>query len=89
MKPMIAIFKFTIRNGQSVGPAVLQRTWEKACRTLDVSVGRDLGVRAGDRPTYLLFGRQNLENVPDIEKRLRILFDEMDLRVSMICVDRA
>lgn len=89
MKPMIAIFKFTLRNDQSVGPATLQRVWETASRSLDVSVGRDARTRAGDKPTYLLYGRQNLEHVPDIEKRLRALFDEMDLRVSLTCVDRA
>lgn len=50
---------------------------------------RDARTRAGDKPTYLLYGRQNLGHVPDIEKRLRALFDDMNLRVSLTCVDRA
>ncbi|MDI9238568.1 hypothetical protein QLQ15_06525 [Lysobacter sp. LF1] len=88
MKPMITIFKFTISNRQSIGPESLQKVWEKACRTTDVSVGRSPGLRSDDKPTYTLYGRQNLGNLAEIEKRLRTLLDEMHIAVSLISVDR-
>lgn len=88
MKPMIAIFKFTIGNGQSIGPESLQKVWEKACRTTDVAVGRAAGMRNGDKPTYSLYGRQNLGNLAEIESRLHVLFDEMHLNASVVCMDR-
>ncbi len=88
MKPMITIFKFTIGNGQSIGPETLQQVWANACRTSDVGVGRVPGTRQGDKPTYSLYGRQNLANLVEIEKRLLTLFDEMQLHVSVVCVDR-
>ncbi|GAA5077297.1 hypothetical protein [Lysobacter panacisoli] len=88
MKPMIALFKFTISNDQSIGPESLQQIWAKACRTSDIGVGRKAGLRSGDKPTYSLYGRQNLENLAEIEQRLRASFDEMHLRVSMISLER-
>lgn len=88
MKPMIAIFKFTISNGRSIGPERLQQLWAKACRTTDVGVGRAPGTRDRDKPTYALYGRQNLENLSEIERTLRASFDAMDLHVSLFRVDR-
>ncbi|MBU8974550.1 MULTISPECIES: hypothetical protein [unclassified Lysobacter] len=88
MKPMIAIFRFTISNGQSIGPERLQQVWAQACRTPDVSVGRKVGLRSGDRPTYSLYGRQNLANLVEIEQRLRALFEELHIRVALVSVDR-
>jgi hypothetical protein len=88
MKPMIAIFRFTIGNGQSISPETLQKIWAKASRTSDVGVGRVAGLRQGEKPTYSLYGRQSMPNLAEIEKRLHTLFDEVNLHASVVCVDR-
>jgi len=80
MKHQIAIFRFTLSQHQSIGPAQLHALWARACETPHVSVGRS----PGNRPTYSLYASQRLENLPQVERRLRQLLDECKLRASLI-----
>ena len=84
MKQQIAIFRFTLGHGQSIGPAQLQALWARACQTPHVSVGRSPGPRGSDRPTYALYASQRLEDLPLVEQRLRQLLDESKLRATLI-----
>lgn len=84
MKHQIAIFRFTLGNGQSIGPTELRILWARACQTPHVSVGRTQSVRGDDKPTYSLYAPQQLENLPQVEERLRRLMDECKLRLSLI-----
>ena len=84
MKHQIAIFRFTLGQGQSIGPTQLQALWATACQTPQVSVGRAPGVRGSDRPTYSLYASQQLENLPHVEQRLRQLLDQCKLRASLV-----
>lgn len=81
MKHHIAIFRLTLGQHQSIGPAQLHALWARACQTPHVSVGR---TSAGDRPTYSLYALQRLENLPLVERRLREALDECKLRASLI-----
>lgn len=83
MKQQIAIFRFTLSQNQTIGPARLQALWTQACQTPHVSVGREEGV-SGGRPTYSLYAQQRLENLPLVEQRLRHLFDQAKLHASLI-----
>lgn len=86
MKHQIAIFRFTLGHGQSIGPAELQALWARACRTPHVSVGRAHGAHGSDKPTYSLYASQRLEDLPDVEQRLRNLLDQSKLRASLIAL---
>ncbi|QNP40525.1 hypothetical protein [Lysobacter solisilvae (ex Woo and Kim 2020)] len=83
MKDQIAIFRFTLSTHQSIGPAQLHALWARACETPHVSVGRARGA-SPDRPTYSLYASQRLENLPQVERRLRLLLEECKLRASLI-----
>jgi hypothetical protein len=86
MKHQIAIFRFTLGHGQSIGPAELHALWARACQSPNVSVGRSQGAHSSDKPTYSLYASQQLENLPSIEQRLRQLLDQIQLRVSLIAL---
>jgi hypothetical protein len=86
MKHQIAIFRFTLGQGQSIGPTQLQALWSRACQTPHVSVGRSQGAHGSDRPTYSLYASQRLENLPNVEQRLRELLDQSKLRASLIAL---
>ncbi|QSX77856.1 hypothetical protein [Agrilutibacter solisilvae] len=89
MKPQIAMFKFTLGTGQSIGPVALQTLWIRACQSPDVSVGRQPArFGAEDRPTYALYASQHLEDLPQIELRLRRLLEESKLRFSLVPMHR-
>ena len=83
MKHQIAMFKLTLGNGQSIGPSGLLSIWRRACQTPDVSVGRQPATFGGDRPIYALYASQHLENMPQVETRLRQLLEESHLRASL------
>ena len=85
VKHQIALFRFTLSPHQSIGPAQLQALWATACRTPNVSVGRDRGPSGGP-PTYALYASQHLDDMPMVEQRLRRLLDECKLRASVIPV---
>lgn len=86
MKHQIAIFRFTLGNGQSIGPAELHAMWARACQSPNVSVGRSPGGHGSDKPTYSLYASQQLENLPNVEHRLRQLLDQCQLRASLIAL---
>ena len=85
-KPHIAMFRFTLGNGQSIGPKDLQSLWVRACQVPNVSVGRAAGPRLDDKAVYSLYAPQGLEGLDGVESRLRNLFNERSLRVSLMCV---
>ena len=86
MKHQIAMFKFTLGNDQSIGPAALHALWARACQTSNVSVGRTLSVQRSDKPTYSLYATQQLDNLPSVEQRLRLMLEECKLRVSLVAL---
>lgn len=85
MKHQIAIFRFTLGNGQSIGPAALQSMWVRACQSPDVTVGRkSSGYADQGRAIYSLYAPPGLGNISQVEQRLRQLFDESGLRASLV-----
>ena len=87
MKHQIAMFKFTLGNGQSISPSALQALWVRASQSAQVSVGRHAGPGGGDgRPTYSLYASQHLENLPQVELRLRRVLEERNLSASLIAL---
>ncbi len=85
MKSQIPMFKFSLSQHQSIGPAQLQALWSRACQSSDVSVGRDPPRLGGDdNPTYSLYASPRIENLPLVESRLRMLLEESRLRASVI-----
>lgn len=87
MKNQIPVFKFSLGQHQSIGPTQLQALWSRACQSTEVSVGRDpqrLG--ADNNPVYSLYASSRIENLPQVERRLRMLLDESKLRASVIAL---
>ena len=85
-KPLIAMFRFTLGAGQSIGPRDLQSIWIRASQLADVSVGCVAGGRPEEKATYSLYATQALEGLAEVEARLRHLLDERNLRVALLCV---
>lgn len=86
MKHQVALFRFTLGNGQSIGPADLKSLWMDACRTGDVSVGRAVDPRDVERSVYSLYAPHDLGSQPGVEQRLRVLLDARRLRASLTAV---
>lgn len=86
MKAQIAMFKFTLGQGQSIGPAQLRALWSRACESGEVSVGRSHGAGPAGKPTYSLYASQQLKGLPQVEMRLRKLLEEHQLRASLIAL---
>lgn len=85
MAHLIPMFKFTLGNGQSIGPAELRKLWARACGTSHVGVSRQPGAFGGDgRPTYSLLASQHLQDLPQVETRIRRSLEALHLRASMI-----
>lgn len=87
MKRQIPVFKFSLGQHQSIGPTQLQALWSRACQSSDVSVGRDpprLG--ADSNPVYALYASPAIENLPQVEQRLRMLLEQSHLRASVIAL---
>ena len=84
MKQQVALFKFTLGQGQSIGPHELRALWARACQSPDVSVSRMAGVRGSDKPTYSLYGPQQLQDLPVVEQRLRDLMADSKLRLFLV-----
>ena len=87
-KDQIALFRFTLSPHQSIGPAQLQALWARACESPHVSVGRANGPSA-NQPTYSLYASQRLENLPQVERRLRELLEACQLRASLVSLHPA
>lgn len=88
MKHQIAMFRFTLANGQSIGPVPLRELWQRCCGTSDVSVGRHAESFGGHRVTYSLYAPQQLPDLEQVEKRLRRLLDERKLSASVTRLHR-
>ncbi|RPE81921.1 hypothetical protein [Vulcaniibacterium tengchongense] len=89
MKHHIAMFKFTLGNDQSIGPAALQALWARACRSSNVSVGRQRPDFGGHgKATYSLYAPQQLPDLPEVEIRLRRLLEESKLSASLVALHR-
>ena len=88
MSSQIELFKFTLGNGQSISPGALQALWARACQTSKVAVSRHVpgGLGTPDRPIYSLFGPQHTNDLAQVEQRLRQLFEDASLRVSLIAL---
>jgi hypothetical protein len=84
MKNQIAMFKFTLGNGQSISPSALQALWVRASQSPHVSVGRELGGFGENRPMYSLYAPQQLANLQQVEARLRRLLEESKLLAVVI-----
>lgn len=84
MKAQIAMFKFTLAQGQSIGPSQLQALWVKACESMDVSVGRVPGAGSKEKFVYSLYASQHLKALPQVEMRLRQLLEAHKLHASLI-----
>lgn len=89
MKHQIAMFKFTLGNGQSIGPAALQGLWERCCGISNVSVGRHAESFGGRRVTYSLYAPQHLPNLEQVERRLRGMLEDGKLSASLIPLHHA
>lgn len=74
----IALFRFRLSGGHSIGPAALRRLWSVACESDEVNVSRvtsnsgfgDIG------HTYSLCGPPRILNLAAIETRLRRMLTE-------------
>lgn len=85
VKTRIAMFRFTLGTGQSIGPRDLQSLWESACQVENLSVGCAPGPSYADKLTYSLYAPHDLMGLTEVEERLRWLFGERKLRVSLVC----
>ena len=74
MATKTALFSFTLRQGQSIGPSALRSLWIRACGSVDADVGRRLSGRSSDRHVYSLYASQSLGDLASVERRLRQLF---------------
>lgn len=88
MKHQIAMFKFTLGNGQSISPSALQSMWVRACQTPNVSVGRQAGGGFGSdgRAVYSLYASQQLPDLLQVELRLRRMFEDAKLAASLVAL---
>lgn len=80
MQSCMAIFRFTLDPGQSIGPVPLRALWARACQTPRVGVGRNL---IGGRAMYSLYASHQLRDLPEVERRLRRLLEENDLNATL------
>jgi hypothetical protein len=68
----VALFRFRLRAGQSIGAVELRRLWSAACRSNDVSVRRVAdSVNGTGGYTYSLCGPPRMPVDLETEKRLR------------------
>jgi hypothetical protein len=83
-KHQIAMFKFTLGNNESIGPAALRALWVRASGTPNVGVDRrdQPGFRPG-RPVYTLYAPQGLDNLREVELRLRRLLEAAHVNASL------
>ena len=86
MKHQIAIFRFTLGSGQSIGPVDLKALWMEACHAGNVSVGRAQDMRGADKSVYSLYAPHDIASQPQVEQRLRDLLDQRRLRASLVSV---
>ena len=85
MSHQIVLFRFRLSDGQSIGPAALQKLWSLACGSNDVKVSRAAsGPGYGtESHTYSLCGSPKTANMPNIEAHLRRLLVEKALTATI------
>jgi len=85
MSHYIALFRFRLSEGQSIGPIALRKLWSTACGTSDVKVSRAAsGPGYGAQShTYSLCAPPKTVNLAAIEVRLRRLLAEMALTATL------
>jgi hypothetical protein len=78
IRTMLPIFHLRLRNGASIGPALLRRLWSLAAESEDVSVARDPGrpAHASIRHTYVVSAPGVPWDVAGVETKLRSLLQE-------------
>jgi hypothetical protein len=83
---MLPIFRLRLRNGASIGPALLKRLWSLAAESEEVSVSRDTGRpgHASVHHTYVVSAPGVPWDVATVETNLRRLLQE---RLSAAHVD--
>ncbi|WP_379654242.1 hypothetical protein [Pseudoxanthomonas sp. UC19_8] len=83
----VAMFSFTLGGNNSIGPAELRELWARASGVNSVHVGRRLQPYGDDRPTYTLYGPQNLCGVREVSQRLCALLEarHLNARVVTLC----
>jgi hypothetical protein len=83
----VALFKFNLSSGQSIGPTALRTLWSRACESTDISVSRQT-YRAGSntKNTYLLHASPRLKDLSLVEARLRLLMNESRLLGTLTAV---
>lgn len=80
MDKHVALFRFKLNSGQSVGPVALRALWSRACESNDVSVSRQASrFGGGTQTSYLLHGPANIADLRNVEQRLRTLINESKL----------
>lgn len=85
MKHQMALFTFTLGNNESIGPDALKALWAEACGTSNVSVSRQPPSNPNrDRPTYTLYAPQTLDNLREVELRLRKKLESSHLTASVV-----
>jgi len=75
---MLPIFRLRLRNGASIGPALLKRLWSLAAQSEEIGVSRDMG-RPGHvcvHHTYVVSARGVPWDVATVETNLRSLLQE-------------
>ena len=83
----VALFKFNLSSGQSIGPVALRSLWSRACESADISVSRQTYRNgAGTKNTYLLHASPRLKDLPLVETRLRLLMNESKLLGTLTAV---
>jgi hypothetical protein len=85
MSHYIALFRFRLSDGQSIGPSALRKLWSNACGTDDVKVSR---VASGpgygaQSHTYSLCAPAKTINLAHIEVRLRRLLADTALTATL------
>lgn len=72
MPTPVALYRFRLSSGHSIGAVELRRLWAAACRNNNVTVSRISNSGYGDAGhVYSLFGPPRMPDGIEIEKRLR------------------
>jgi len=88
MEHHVATLRFTLGNGQSIGPGKLREISIIACRSPDVAVERNARGHNQERPLYTLFAPASVGETSRIEQHLRDLLGGLGLRATFVPVVR-
>ena len=88
MSHHVATLRFTLGNGQSIGPQKLQELWILASQSPDVAIERNARGFNQDRPVYTLFAPSTVGEITKIEQLLRDLLGNIGLRATFVPIVR-